>query len=104
MKVRARPCPLRRNEPSGASRWHEIDADLLAVPPIRRDLKDGRAGKPLVWVKSAASRNSVLPKRAITSAETPDKERNSTSSPPSVSGTSAGRGSTIFRPNFRARS
>ena len=56
------------------------------------------------WVNSAASRNAALPALATTSAETPDSSRNSASSPPSVSGTSAGRGSTTLSPKRRARS
>ena len=38
------------------------------------------------------------------SAETPESEVNNASSPLSVSGTSAGRGSTTLRPKRRARS
>ena len=55
-------------------------------------------------VNRAASGKLALPAFATTGAETPEISRNSTSSPPSVSGTSAGRGSTIFSPNCRARS
>ena len=49
--------------------------------------------------EKAASANAALPHFATTGAETPDSSRNSTSSPPRVNGTKAGRGSTTLSPN-----
>ena len=64
------------------------------------------------WVMSIFSRNAgavLLPvpepaARATTSAATPASSVHRASSPPSTSGTSAGRGSITRNPNWRARS
>ena len=54
-------------------------------------------GEQRRFAKSALARTTRPPPRPR-----PTASRNSVSSPPSVSGTSAGRGSTTFRPNRRA--
>jgi hypothetical protein len=78
----------------------EINPDRLAVRPITGGLQDGRAGQALVREQERPRGTRPCLHCAVTSAATPESSRNRVSSPPSVSGTSAGRGSTTFKPEL----
>ena len=91
------------SSPAGSS---GAKSTVIASPARQYDEACSTAG-PLSprCVTSSFSRNAG-PRAAcaVTSAETPANSVQLFSDPPSTSGTSAGRGSTTFNPNCRARS
>ena len=98
-----RSLPFGSDQPVGCTIGQKVDVGCLSMAPIGGNLQHGGAGKTLVGEQGRFS--NVCPLQAIlVSVATPERSRNSASSPLNENGTSAERGSTAFRPNWRARS
>ena len=75
-------------------------ADLLAVPPVGRDLQDRRAGKAAMGEQGGLAERRLAGARDDVGRDARQRRGTAASSPLSVSGTRAGRGSTTLSPKL----